>query len=302
MAQTYPSRPITMIVPFAAGGPSDASARIIAERMRSSLARPVIIENVVGADGSIGTGRAARARPDGYTIEYGAASTHVFNGAYYSLAYDPISDFAPIVPISKAFDILLARKTFPAIDLRELIARLKAAPNKASIGVATVGFRLLATVLQQQTGTQLVLVPYRGNGPAMQDLMAGEIDLLIDAPRTSLPLVRAGNIKAYAVTSDMRLGAAPDIPTFTEMGLPKLSYSEWIGLFAPRGTPLDIIGKLNMAVIEALADSAVRSRLTEFGGEIFMREQQTPEALAAIQRADAEKWWPIIKEFGIRAQ
>jgi tripartite-type tricarboxylate transporter receptor subunit TctC len=301
-AQSYPTRPITMIVPFAAGGPADASARIIAERMRSSLVRPIIIENAVGADGSIGTGRAARARPDGYTIEFGITSTHVFNGAYYSLAYDPISDFAPIALVVNTAYILLARTTFPANDLRQLIAWLKANPNKASIAVATVGIRLLATAFQQQTGTQLVLVPYRGNAPAMQDLMAGEIDLLINAPQTSLPLLRAGKIKAYAATSDMRLAAAPDIPTFTEMGLSALSFSEWSGLFAPRGTPRDIIGKLNAAVVEAVADPAVRSRLTDLGAEIFMREQQTPEALAAIQKADAEKWWPIMKAAGIKAE
>jgi tripartite-type tricarboxylate transporter receptor subunit TctC len=302
VAQAYPSRPITMIVASAAGGPTDAFARIMIERMGKSLGESVIIENVGGADGSIGTGRAARARPDGYTIDLGLMSMHVLNGAFYSLPFDVMTDFVPIAPLTKTALVLLARKTFPANNLRELIAWLKTNPNKASLAFSIVGTRLLATVLQQQTGTQFALVPYRGNAPAMQDLVAGQIDLLFDAPFTSLPLARAGSIKAYAVTGDLRLAAAPDIPTFAELGLPVLSYAEWAGLFAPRGTPRDIIDKLNAAAMDTLADPAVRSRIFEFGLEIFTREQSTPEALAAMQRGDAEKWWPIMKAAGIRAE
>jgi tripartite-type tricarboxylate transporter receptor subunit TctC len=302
-AQAYPSRPITMIVPAAAGGPTDVVGRIMAERMRSSLGQPVIIENVSGADGSIGVGRAARSRPDGYTIDIGFMSSHVLNGAFYSLPYDVLNDFAPIAALSRGAQIIPARKTMPAKDLHELIAWLKANPNKASAAVATVGGRLLATVFQKETGTQFALVPYRGTAPALQDLVAGHIDLLFfDSLRSSLPLVRAGTIKAYAMTSDRRLAAAPDIPTFAEMGLSALSYSEWTGLFAPRGTPRDITDRLNAAAVEALADPAVRARLVEFGAEIFPREQQTPEALGAMVRADAEKWWPIIKAAGIKAE
>jgi tripartite-type tricarboxylate transporter receptor subunit TctC len=242
--------------------------RIMAERMRSSLGQPVIIENVTGADGSIGVGRAARATPDGYTIDIGPMSLHVLNGAFYSLPYDVLNDFAPIAALHRSALIIPARKTMPAKDLRELIAWLKANPNKASAAVVTIGGRLLATVFQKETGTQFVLVPYRGVAPAMQDLVAGHIDLLFfDSPRTSLPLVRAGTIKAYAMTSDTHLAAAPDIPTFAEMGLPALSYSEWTELFAPRGTPRDIIDRLNAAAVEALADPAVRSRIIEFGAE-----------------------------------
>jgi tripartite-type tricarboxylate transporter receptor subunit TctC len=196
----------------------------------------------------------------------------------------------------------VGRKTLPASDLRELIAWLKANPNKASLAVVTAGIRLLARYFQEQTGSQFVLVPYRGTGPGMQDLVAGQIDLLVDTPRNSLPLVRAGNIKAYAVTSDTRLAMAPEVPTFAEMGLPVLSYTEWAGLFAPKGTPIDIVRKLNAAVVEALADPALRARLVEFGAEIFPREQQTPEVLGELVKSDAEKWWPIIKELGIRVE
>jgi tripartite-type tricarboxylate transporter receptor subunit TctC len=301
-SQAYPTRPITMIVPYAAGGPTDVGGRIMAEGMRRSLGQPVIVENVTGADGSIGVGRTARTRPDGYTIDLGIMSTHVLNGAFYSLPYDLLNDFAPTAALWKTALIIVGRKTLPAKDLLELIAWLNSNPNKASVGVATAGTRLLATYLQKQTGTQFALVPYRGNGPAMQDLVAGQIDLLFDTARTSLPLLRSGSIKAYAVTGDRRLTVAPDIPTFAEMGLPALSYIEWVGLFASRGTPREIIGRLNAAAVEALADPAVRARLVEFGGEIFPRDQQTPEALGALVKADAARWWPIIKEFGIRAE
>jgi tripartite-type tricarboxylate transporter receptor subunit TctC len=301
-AQVYPTRPITMIVLFPAGGAGDAALRIMAERMRRSLGQPIIIENVSGADGSIGGSRLARARPDGYTIGQGNMSTHVLNGAFYSLPYNVMNDFAPIALLTRTAPIIMGRNTSSANDFRELIAWLKANPNKASMAVVSVGTRLLATVLQQQTGTQFTLVPYRGSAPAMQDLVAGQIDLSIDFPFTSVPLVRNGSIKGYAVTSDTRSAQAPDIPTFAEIGFPALTYFEWLGLFAPRGTPREVIDKLNAAVVEALGDPAVRSRLTEFGGEIFPREQQTPQALAALQKADAEKWWPIMKAAGIRAE
>jgi tripartite-type tricarboxylate transporter receptor subunit TctC len=301
VAQAYPTRPITMIVPFAAGGPADVICRVLAERMRGSVGQPIIIENVGGADGSMGVGRAARARPDGYTIVYGVNDTHVLNGAFYSLPYDVLNDFAPISPLLAGADVLFARKAMTAKDLKELIAWLKANPNKASAGVVAVGYRLLAAFFQKETGTQFALVPYRGNAPAMQDLLAGQIDLLFGTP-DQLPLMRAGSITAYAVTSDTRMAIAPDIPTFAEMGLPALSLSHWAGLFAPRGTPGDIIGKIDAAAVEALADPATRSRLVELGFEIFSREQQTPEALGALVKAGAEKWWPIIKELGIKAE
>jgi tripartite-type tricarboxylate transporter receptor subunit TctC len=300
-AQSYPLRPITMIVPFGAGGTIDALARILAERMGLSLRQPIIVDNVGGADGSIGAGRAARARPDGYTIDLGFLGNHVLNGGIYSLTYDVVNDFTPIVPLTTSPTILFARKSMPSRDLNELIDWLKANPNKLSAGITAVGPRLLLVLLQKETGTQLTIVPYRGIGPARQDLVAGQIDLLIDTP-DSLPLVRAGNIKAYAVSSDARLETASDIPTFRELGLPALSWSPWTGLFAPRGTPSDVVGRLNAAAVEALADPAVRSRIDGLGLQVFPRERQTPEAFSALVKADAEKLWPLIKEAGIKPE
>jgi tripartite-type tricarboxylate transporter receptor subunit TctC len=300
-AQSYPSRPITMVVPFLAGGGTDAVGRVVAERMRELIGQPIIIENVGGADGSIGVGRAALARPDGYTIVLGVLDTHVLNGAFYSLQYDVLNDFAPVTPLVTNPITLFARKDLPANDLRELIAWLKANPNRASAGIQTVGFRLLMTFFQKETGTQLTLVPYRGSPPAMQDLVAGQIDLLFDGS-FQLAQARAGSIKAYAVTSEKHLALAPEIPTFADMGLPTVSYSQWFGLFAPRATPRNIIGTLNTAAVEAMDDPAVRSRLGDLGMEVFPRERQTPEALAALVKADAERWWPIVKEFGIKVE
>jgi tripartite-type tricarboxylate transporter receptor subunit TctC len=299
-AQTYPTRPITMIVPVPAGGTGDVIGRIVAERMRGLLGQPVIIENISGAGGSIGVGRTARARPDGYTIDLGATSNHVLNGAYYSLPYDLLNDFAPISPLVRGSNILFARKTMPAKDLNGLIGWLKANPNKASAAIMTVAYHLLTVSFQKETGTKFTLIPYRGSAPAMQDLVAAQIDLAFAAPDV-LSLMRAGSIKAYAVASDTRFAIAPDIPTFAEMGLPALSDSAWIALFAPRGTSRDIIAKLNAAAVEALADPTVRSHIADLGMEIFPRDQQTPEVLGALVKADAEKWWPIIKELGISA-
>jgi tripartite-type tricarboxylate transporter receptor subunit TctC len=300
-AQTYPTRSITMIVSLAAGGVNDVVGRIVAEPMRKSLGQPIVVENVSGAEGSIGTGRVAHARPDGYTIDLGALSTHVLNAAFYPLQYNVLNDFEPLSPLVATSLVLFAKKTIPAYDLNDLIGWLKANPNKASAGVGTGAVHLLTALFRKETRTRFTFVPYRGGGPAMQDLVAGQIDLLFTTPE-KLPLIRSGTIKAYAVTSDTRLALAPDIPTFAEMGLPALSFSLWFGLFAPRGTPKDIIGKLNSAAMETLADSAVRSRLVDLGYEVFRREQQTPEALGALVKADAEKWWPIIKEFKIKAE
>jgi len=297
---TYPTRPITMIVSIAAGGSADTTARIIAEAMRGALGQPIIIENVTGADGSIGTGRAAHAKPDGYTINFGFTGA-VLNGAFYSLQYDVLNDFAPISPLATTPQFLFARRTIPADNLKELIAWLKAKPNNASVGVGTVGFRLEAALFQKETGTRFALVPYRGIAPAMQDLVAGRIDLSLGTP-TELPLMKSGSIKAFAVTSERRLSLAPDIPTFAEMGLPALSFSGWYGLFAPKSTPRDIIDKINAAAMDALADPVVRSRLVVLGLDVFPRDKQTPEELGALQKADAEKWWPIIKQLGIRAE
>jgi tripartite-type tricarboxylate transporter receptor subunit TctC len=302
-AQSYPTRPITMIVPLAAGGGLDATGRVLADRMRRSLGQPVIIENVTGADGNIATARAARARPDGYTIEIGFRSTHALNGAFYSLSYDVLNDFAPIAPIVTFSDIYFGRKTMPASDLQALIAWLKANPTKASVGIYGVGGRLASAYFQKETGTQFTLVSYRGLAPLLHDMAADQIDICLNGVPAFLPLVRAGSIKAYAVTSERRLAVAPEIPTVAELGLPRLSWPPaWFGLFAPKGTPKDIINKLNAAVVEALADAATRSRLVDLGEEIIPADQQSPEALRALQEADIKKLWPLIKEFGIKAE
>jgi tripartite-type tricarboxylate transporter receptor subunit TctC len=300
-AQAYPARPITMIVPLAAGSSADAVGRLVAERMGRALGQSIIVENVPGGDGSIGVRRVVRARPDGYTIEFGFQSTNVLNGAFYSLSYDLLGDLTPISPVTTVPFVLYARASLPAKDLKELIAWLRANPNKASGGVTTVSYRMLMTFFQKETGTRFALVPYGGLPPEMQDLVAGRIDFFFDGP-IQLPLMRAGNIKAYAVTSDARLAQAPDIPTFSEMGLPSVSYSTWQALFAPKNVPKEIIGKLNAAAVEALADQALRSRLVDLGYEVYPRERQTPEVLGALRKADADRWWPIIKELGIKPE
>lgn len=298
-AQTYPDRPITLIVPYAAGGTTDVMARVIAERMRVSLGHPIIIENVTGAEGSIGAGRVARAKPDGYTIELGSLSTQVLTGALYSLPYDVLNDFAPISPLTNIPMLLFGRKALPPKDVPELVAWLRGNPNKVSAGVATAALRLTGLLFQRETGTEFTLVPYRGVAPARQDLVAGQIDLSFDIP-DALTLVRDGNIKVYAVVGDTRLAFAGDIPTFAEMGMPTVSVLSWYGFFAPRGTPKGVIERLNAATAEALADHIVHSRITDLGLQVFPREQQTPETLGTLVKAGAEKWWPMIKNSGIK--
>jgi tripartite-type tricarboxylate transporter receptor subunit TctC len=286
-AQSYPSHPVTMIVPLAAGGPIDTIARIVAEGMRASLGQPIIIENVTGASGSLGVGRVARAY----------LGTHVFNGAAYALPYDLLNDFEPVALLVSNPLLIVAKKAMPANDLQELIAWLKANPGKASEGTTGVGgsSHVAGIYFQKETGTSFQLVPYRGAAPVMQDLLAGQIDLMFDFAANSLPQVRFGTIKAYAVTAPSRLPAAPDIPTVDEAGLPGFYMSAWEGIWVPKGTPKTIVDKLNAAVVNALADPSVRRRLTDLGQEIYPRDQQTPEALAALQRSEIKKWWPLIK-------
>jgi tripartite-type tricarboxylate transporter receptor subunit TctC len=297
-AQAYPSRLITTIVPYPAGGPADVLARVVADRMRGSLGQSVIVENVGGGDGTIGIGRVARARPDGYTIVLGTSSTQVLNGALYALAYDVVNDFVPISPLARNPTMLFGRQPL-AKDLDELIAWLNANPDRASAGFGASSAHLTAALFKKETRTQFTLVPYRTSNTAMQDLLAGQIDLVFTTP-DRLGLIRSGSIKAYASTGDTR-GLA-GIPTFRELGLPSLSFTNWYGLFAPKGTPRDILGKLHAATKEALHDPAVRSRLADLGFEVFPSEQQTAEALGALVKTGVEKWWPIVKESGIKAQ
>ena len=301
-AQTYPSRPITLIVPFPAGGSTDAVGRILVERMRTSLGQPIVIENVGGAGGSIGVGRVARAAPDGYTLDIGQWDTHVANGATYPLTYDLMKDFEPIALISSNPFLVLARKTMPADDLKGLIAWLKANPDKATQAIPTAGSHVAGILFQKQTDTRFAFVPYRGGAPAMQDLVAGQIDMMIIQAAVALPQVRGGAIKAYAVTARSRFAAAPGVPTVDEAGLPGLYISGWFALFAPKGTPKPVIDKLNAAVVDALGNANVRARLADLGQEIPPPEQQTPEALAAFHKAEVEKWWPIIKAANIKGE
>jgi tripartite-type tricarboxylate transporter receptor subunit TctC len=301
-AQTYPSRPLTMIVPYPAGGPTDTIARLLGERMRASLGQPVIIENVAGAGGNIGVGRVARAAGDGYTLGIGHWGSHVVNGAIYTLPYDLLTDLEPVALISDGPQLIVAARSVPAKDIKELIAWLKANPGKAMVGTTGVGgaSHLAGILFQNTTGTNIQIVPYRGAAPRMQDMLSGQIHLAFDQAANSLPQVRGGNLQAYAVTSKTRLAVAPDIPTVDEAGLPGFYISVWHGLWSSKGTPKDVVRRLNAAVVDALADPTVRQRLTELGQELPAPEQQTPEALRTYHKAEIDKWWPIIRAAGIK--
>lgn len=303
-AQTYPSRPITIIAPFPAGGPLDTIARIIAEPMRAALGQPVVIENVAGAGGNLGTGRVARAEPDGYTVGIGQWSTHVVNPVTYALPYNVQTDFEPVALLTITPQLIIARKDFPAKDVKDLIAWLKANPDKATCATvgAAGGAQVSAVYFQKETGTSYRFVPYRGGGPAVQDMAGGQVDLMFDQAANALGPVRAGTVKAYAVMAKTRWQALPDVPSIDEAGAPGLYVSYWHGMWAPKGTPKDVVAKLSAAAMAALADAGVKKRLSDVGHDVWPREQQSPEALAAHHKAEIEKWWPIIRASGLKAQ
>jgi tripartite-type tricarboxylate transporter receptor subunit TctC len=303
-AQAYPSRPITIVVGAAAGGPTDTIARIITERMRVPLGQTIVIENNGAAAGSIAHGRIARATPDGYALSLGHWGTHVVNAAVYTLQYDVLKDFEPVALISVSPYFMVGKRDLPANDLKDLVAWLKASGDKATQGTSGAGSpgHIGGVSLQSMLGTRWLFVPYRGANPVMQALLAGDFDWTFTTPDQGLPQIRAGRIKPYAITAKSRMALAPDIPTTDEAGLPGFHLSYWHGLWAPRGTPRAIVETLNAAVAAALAEPAVRQRLGDIGQEIFPREQQRPESLGALQKAEIAKWWPIIKEANIKAE
>lgn len=303
-AEVYPSRPITIVVPYPAGGPTDTIARILAERMKAALGQPLVIENVTGASGSIAVGRVAHAAPDGYTLSIGHVQTHVLNAATMTLNYDVVKDFAPVSLIADTPIWIVSRKSLPADDLKGLIAWLKAGDGKATAASVGVGgpTDIAALLFEKETGTAFQIVPYRGGAPILEDLLGGHIDFTFGQAATYLTYVRDGALKAYAVLAAKRWWAAPQVPTLDELGVPDIHASFWHGLWVPAGTPKDIIGKLNAAIRQALADPSVQERFRAVGQDVWPLEGQTPEALAAQQQAEMARWSPIIKEAGIKVQ
>jgi tripartite-type tricarboxylate transporter receptor subunit TctC len=302
LADNFPSHPITIVVPFSAGGPSDAMTRILAERMKTTLGEAILVENVTGAGGSIGVGRAVRSPPDGYTISFGHLGTHVANGAIYKLGYDLVTDLEPVVLLPRNPMLIVSKNAVPAKSLQELLAWLKARPTPATAGTAGAGSgsHIAGLYFENVSGVKLQYVPYRGTAPAMNDLVAGQIDLIVDQTSNSIGQVRAGNIRAYAVTSDKRLESAPDVPTTDEAGLPGFHMTLWSGLWVPKGTPKEIVAKLNAAAVDALTDPTVRKQLENLGLEMPPKDQLAPEALGAWQKAEIEKWWPMLKAANVK--
>ncbi|MGZ5125472.1 MAG: tripartite tricarboxylate transporter substrate-binding protein [Burkholderiales bacterium] len=303
-AQTYPSKPITIVVPFSAGGPTDTLARIMGERMRKTLGQPLLVDNTTGAGGSIGVAKVVRAAPDGYMLSIGHWGTHVVNGAYYSLPYNLLTDLEPVALIASNPQVVISKLAVPAKNLKELIAWISANQGKVLMGTGGVGgaSHMAAIYFQNAIGAKFQYVPYRGGAPALQALLGGEVDLYVTQISNITGQVRAGKIRAYAVTAPTRLTAAPEIPTVDEAGLPGLHTAVWHGIWAPKATSREIITKLNAAIGECLADPAVRERFADLGQEIPTREQQAPEALAAYHKIEIDKWWPLIKAAGLKAE
>jgi tripartite-type tricarboxylate transporter receptor subunit TctC len=301
-AQHFPSRPITIVVPFSAGGPSDAMARILAERMKVTLNETVLVENVTGAGGSIGVGRAVKSPADGYTISFGHLGTHVANGAIYKLGYDLVADLDPVVLLPSNPMIIVSKNAVPAKTLKEFLDWLKSRPAPAAAGTAGAGSgsHVAGLAFEAATGIKLQYVPYRGTGPAMNDLVAGQIDLIVDQTSNSIQQVRAGNIRAYAIVDSKRVESAPDIPTTDEAGLPGFHMTLWSGMWVPKGTPKDIIAKLNNSVVEAMNDPAVKKQLENIGLQMPPKDKLKPEALGEWQKAEIARWWPIIKAANVK--
>ena len=300
-AAQFPNRPVTLIVPFPPGGSTDTAARIIADAMRPALGQTVVVENVGGAGGTIGVARLARSAPDGYTIDIGQWDTHV-GAIIYPIAFDLQKDFEPLGLLSNNPQLMIARKGFPASDLRGLVAYMKANPGKATFVDQNAAARLTGILMQQATGTQVLFVPYRGAGPAMQDMLAQQVDLMVVQAAVTLPQARAGNVKILANLSPARSPVVPGIPTSEESGIPGLYASGWFGLFAPRGTPKEVVARLNAAMVQALAQPTVRTRFSDLGLDVASREQQTIEGLAAFHKAEIDKWWPVIKAANIKVE
>jgi tripartite-type tricarboxylate transporter receptor subunit TctC len=301
-AQPFPSRPVTIIVPFSAGGPSDAMSRILAEHMKVTLKEAVLVENVTGAGGSIGVGRAAKSAADGYTISFGHLGTHVANGAIYKLNYDLVADLDPVALLPSNPMIIVSKNAVPAKTLKEFLDWLKARPAPAAAGTAGAGSgsHVAGIAFEAATGIKLQYVPYRGTGPAMNDLVAGQIDLIVDQTSNSIQQVRAGNIRAYAIVDSKRVESAPEIPTTDEAGLPGFHMTLWSGLWVPKGTPKEIIAKLNAAVVDAMNDPAVRKQLENLGLQMPPKDKLTPQALGDWQKAEIARWWPIIKAANVK--
>ena len=302
-AEDYPARPITIVVPFAAGGPTDTLARLLAGPMSRALGVNVLVEDITGAAGTVGVGRVAHAAPDGYTISLGHWSTHVVNGAIYKLPYDLLRDFEPIALLPSNPMLIVSRTTVPATNLKDLIAWIKSKDN-VDAGTAGVGSgsHIAGVYFEKLSDVRLQFVPYRGTGPALLDMIGGRIDVMVDQASNSAQQVRDGKIRAYAVTARTRIPTFPDIPTVDEAGVPGFYINIWHGLWAPAGTSKDIVAKLNRAVVAALADPSVRERLAALGLEIPAPDQESPAALGALQRAEIDKWWPIIKAAHIEAE
>ena len=303
-AEDYPARPISMIVPFPAGGATDTVARFLGEKIRAILGQPIIIENVGGAAGSLGVARAVRSAGDGYTLSIGTSTTHMLTGGLYALPFDLLKDLEPVIEIGSEPLLIVGKKNLPADDLKGLIDWLKVNPDKASVGIAGVGAtgHLTGISFQKETGTKFQFVPYRGNAPAMQDLLAEQIDFMIEPSSNFKALLGAGSVKPFAITGRMRLPSSPNIPTADEAGLPGFFASLWYGLWVPKGTPKEIIAKLNATVSQILADPQVKQRFDELGIQITPINQQSPEALRDFQKAEAERWWPIMRASNIKAE